>query len=257
MTYILRQEVEAFRRRLLHYTDADAAMDEAGFGHPDGQVGFNVRPVSEEWRLFGRKPAYKTARANVQYIWRESDGADRFGRMPAWFAQRRYDLRAAGLMLPNSAPLWASEDYELWDRIDAATVATGDPTAVSAWHIIAQLPSGVDEHWWEWMVRSFIQRELVRRGAPVAYAVHALAASAGHWVIAPHAHLVVAARRFRPGKRHGALMPAWAGSWSQHWRLQQAWRRHCGLSGVTDVRASLSDWRVPWAAPTTAWPVHS
>jgi len=251
MTYISRQEVDEFRRRLLHHTDADAAMDEAGFGHPDGQVKFNVRPVSEEWRFAGRKPAYKTARANVQYIWRDSDGADRFGPMPAWFAQRRYDLRTAGLMLPKSAPVWASTDYELWNRIDAATSATGDPTAVSAWHIVAQLPPSVDERWWEWMVRSYIQRELITRGAPVAYGIHALAALDSEWVIPPHVHIVVAARRFRTGHRHGALMPGWAGSWHQHWRLQQAWRRHCGLSRVSDARGSRSDRRVPWAAPRT------
>ena len=251
MTYISREEIDAVRRRLLRHTDADAAMDEAGFGHPDAHVAFNVRPISEQWRFAGRKPAYRTARANVQYIWRDSDGTDRFGAMPPWFAQRRYDLRAAGLMLPKSAPLWASMDYELWDRIDAATTATGDPTAVSAWHTIAQLPTGVDERWWEWMVRSFIQRELVRRGAPVAYAVHALAAPEGEWAIRPHAHLVIPARRFRTGKRHGAVMPAWAGSLSQHWRLQQAWRRHCGLSQVCDAGASRTQRRAPWGAPST------
>lgn len=232
MMLITQDQVRRVRRQLFRDNDADAVQDEQGLGHPDRQVDFTIRPVSAEWRLAGRKPAYRSARANVQYIWRDSAGLDRFGAMPSWFGQRRYDLRSAGLLLPNSAPQWAASDYELWDRVDAATAATGDPTAASAWHILAEMPKGVDERWWDWLAVTFAERNLVRVGAPVAYAVHALAAPDGGWAIAPHVHMVVPARRYRSGARHGERMPAWAGCDAAHFRLQRAWRTACGHARV-------------------------
>lgn len=230
--FITNGDVTRARRSLFRDDDADAEMDEQGLGHPDRRVDFTIRPVSAEWRLVGRKPAYRTARANVQYIWRDSVGRDRFGAMPRWFGERTYDLRAAGLLLPGSAPKWAATGYELWDRIDAATAATGDPTEVSAWHILAELPKELDERWWEWLAVTFAERNLVRLGGPVAYAVHALAAPDGGWVIAPHVHMVVPARRFRTGARHGQRMPSWAGYAGSHGRLKGAWRVACGLARV-------------------------
>lgn len=205
-------------------------------------------PVVAKWRLVGRKPAYRTTRANVAYIWRDSDGEDRFGRMPTWFAQRQYDLRAAGLVLPNSAPAWAHVRYELWDRMDAAAAKTGDTTAVSGWHIVAGLPAHVGPAWWEWLVRTYIKQELTPRGAPVAYAVHALRADGGEWAIAPHAHIIVGARRFRSGARHGERVPSWAGSWQQHWRLKQAWRRLSGFARIRECESVGPLWTVPWMA---------
>jgi hypothetical protein len=158
--------------------------------------------------------------------------------MPRWFGERTYDLRASGLLLPGSAPIWAGTEYELWDRIDASTAATGDPTEVSAWHILAELPHGLGERWWEWLTKMFAERNLVRLGAPVAYAIHSLAAADGGWVIAPHVHMVVPARRFRSGSRHGERMPSWAGSTGRHMRLERAWRTACGLARVKDARAA-------------------
>ncbi len=228
---ITTSDVHGARRRLFRDNDADADQDELGLGHPDRRVDFTIRPVSAEWRLVGRKPAYRSARANVQYIWRDSTGADRFGPMPRWFSERTYDLRSAGLLLPKSAPLWAASGYELWDRVDAATEATGDPTAASAWHILAEMPAGMDECWWDWLAVSFAERNLVRVGAPVAYAVHALAAPDG-WAIAPHVHMVVPARQYRSGARHGDRMPGWAGCEAAHVRLEHAWRTVCGQARV-------------------------
>lgn len=230
--FMTNADVARARRSIFRDDDADAEMDEQGLGHPDRRVDFTIRPVSAEWRLMGRKPAYRTSRANVQYIWRDGVGRDRFGSMPRWFGERTYDLRAAGLLLPGSAPQWAASDYELWDRIDAATAATGDPTEVSAWHILAELPAGLDERWWEWLATTFAERNLVRLGAPVAYAVHALSAPEGGWVIAPHVHMVVPARRFRSGARHGHRMPSWAGYAGCQVRLERAWRVACGLARV-------------------------
>ncbi|MGK2912267.1 MAG: hypothetical protein ACSLE1_21090 [Sphingobium sp.] len=56
---------------------------------------FKVRPISEEWQYCGRVPAYKSAVANVAYIWRDSSPADRFGSMPARFAERRFELKGS------------------------------------------------------------------------------------------------------------------------------------------------------------------
>jgi hypothetical protein len=236
--FITNADVARARRTLFRDDDADADMDEQGLGHPDRRVDFTIRPVSAEWRLVGRKPAYRTARANVQYIWRDSVGSDRFGVMPCWFGERTYDLRSSGLLLPGSAPLWAATGYELWDRVDAATAATGDPSEVSAWHILAEIPQELDERWWEWLATTFAERNLVRLGAPVAYAVHALAAPDGGWAIAPHVHMITPARRFRSGARHGHRMPSWAGCWGSHHRLERAWRIACGLARVKDVAAA-------------------
>lgn len=233
--FITKADVARARRTLFRDDDADAELDEQGLGHPDRRVDFTIRPVSAEWRLVGRKPAYRTARANVQYIWRDSVGHDRFGNMPPWFGERTYDLRASGLLLPGSAPQWAATGYELWDRIDTATAATGDPTNVSAWHILAEMPKGLDERWWEWLAVTFAERNLVRLGAPVAYAIHALAAPEGRWAIAPHVHMVVPARRFRSGMRHGQRMPSWAGYTSSHDRLDRAWRTACGHARVNGM----------------------
>ncbi len=229
---ITQDQVRRVRRRLFRDDDADAVQDEQGLGHPDRQIDFTIRPVSAEWRLVGRKPAYRSARTNVQYIWRDSTGIDRFGTMPSWFGQRRYDLRSAGLLLPNSAPQWAASGYELWDRVDAATAVTGDPTAASAWHILAEVPKGLDERWWDWLAITFAERNLVRVGASVAYAVHALGAPDGEWAIAPHVHMVVPARRYRSGTRHGERMSGWAGCEAAHIRLERAWRIACGHARV-------------------------
>lgn len=257
--FITNADVARARRTLFRDDDADAEMDEQGLGHPDRRIDFTIRPVSAEWRLVGRKPAYRTARANVQYIWRDSVGRDRFGLMPRWFGERTYDLRAAGLLLPGSAPQWASRDYELWDRIDAATAATGDPTEVSAWHILAELPAGLDERWWEWLATTFAERNLLRLGAPVAYAVHALAAHEGGWAIAPHVHMVVPARRFRSGTRHGQRMPSWAGYAGCQVRLESAWRANCGLAKVKDRTSAplmVAD-RATTDAETFRWLAHT
>jgi hypothetical protein len=232
--FITNADVARARRTLFRDDDVDAEMDEQGLGHPDRRVDFTIRPISAEWRLVGRKPAYRTARANVQYIWRDSVGRDRFGLMPRWFGERTYDLRSSGLLLPGSSPQWAARDYEIWDRVDTATAATGDPSEVSAWHILAELPVGLDERWWEWLATTFAERNLVGFGAPVAYAVHALAAPDGHWAIAPHVHMVVPARRFRSGARHGQRMPSWAGYSGSQVRLESAWRATCGLAKVKD-----------------------
>lgn len=200
--------------------------------HPD----FKVRPISEAWRLDRRMPAYKTAVANVAYIWRDSDAADRFGAMPAKFAERRCELRGAGLILPASAPVWATKGYAIWEEADAATVATGDPTAVAAWHVLMEIPASIPPHRWTWLVTGSVERELAANGLASAWAIHALQGLDGEWIMQPHAHLVVTARHWRHDCRQGQRHPGWIGSWAAQKRLEFAWRRRCVaarmLSGV-------------------------
>ncbi|MCH2239541.1 MAG: MobA/MobL family protein [Blastomonas sp.] len=211
-------------------TKADVdAMKRILFARPrDRQVGdhpdFKVRPISEAWRLDRRMPAYKTAVANVAYIWRDSDAADRFGAMPAKFVERRCELRGAGLILPASAPVWATTGYTIWEEADAATVATGDPTAVAAWHVMAEIPALIRPDLWARVVTGFVERELAGRGAAVAWAIHALH-GADDWIVKPHAHLIVTARHWRHDQRQGRRHPAWIGSWAAQKRLEFAWRR--------------------------------
>ena len=214
---ITKADVDAMKRILF------ARQRERQIGdHSD----FKVRPISEAWRLDRRMPAYKTAVANVAYIWRDSDAADRFGPMPAKFAKRRCELRGTGLILPASAPVWATKGYTLWEEADAATVATGDPTAVAAWHVLMEIPASIPPRLWMRLLTGFIESELSGRGAAVAWAIHALQ---GHeeWMVQPHAHLVVAARHWRHDCRQGQRHPAWIGSWAGQKRLEFVWRRRC------------------------------
>lgn len=228
-------------------TKADVdAMKRILFARPrDRQVGdhpdFKVRPISEAWRLDRRMPAYKTAVANVAYIWRDSDAADRFGAMPAKFAERRCEIRGVGLMLPGSAPVWATKNYAIWEDADAATVATGDTTAVAGWHVMMEIPESIRACEWQRLVTGVVAQELANRGAAVAWAIHALEGIDG-WIVKPHVHLIVTARHWRHDKRHGQRHPAWIGSWQAQRRLEFAWRRRCLgarlLSGVQSNTAA-------------------
>ncbi|WP_375271096.1 MobA/MobL family protein [Sphingomonas sp.] len=218
--YITKTEVEAAKRNLFA-----RPRDRRPNDHPD----FKVRPISEAWRLVHRMPAYKTAVSNTAYIWRDSAPVDRFGPMPAKFAERRCELRGAGLILPASAPDWATIDYTIWEEADAATMATGDPTAVAAWHVMMEIPVTIRPDRWKWLVTGFAERELAARGAAVAWAIHALQGDDG-WIVNPHAHLIVTARYWRHDHRQGQRHPAWIGSWEAQKRLEFAWRRRCGMA---------------------------
>lgn len=194
---------------------------------------FKVRPISEEWWYVGRVPAYKSAVANVAYIWRDAEPRDRFGPMPARFAERRFELNGAGLLLPASAPLWAATDpYAIWAEADAVAVETGDPTAVAAWHLMMEIPLNVRPENWCWLAEGFLRNQLVDKGAVVAWAVHAVEADDGEWIIKPHAHAIITARHWRHDKRHGRRHHNWIGSWAQQTRMEFAWRRRC--SGLRD-----------------------
>ncbi|WP_240500128.1 MobA/MobL family protein [Sphingomonas montana] len=218
MTLFITQEDVAQMKRMLIARPRERKADD----RPD----FKVRPISEAWQYAHRLPAYKTAVANAAYIWRDDAAVDRFGPMPKQFAGRRYELRGSGLIVPASAPVWATRGYSVWEEADAAAVATGDPTEVAAWHVLLEIPATIRPEWWEWIVTGFVQRELVGRGAVVAWAVHAVEGD-GKWIVKPHAHLVVTARHWRHDHRHGQRHPGWIGSWGAQKRLEYAWHRRC------------------------------
>lgn len=219
--YITKADIDAMKRILF----ARPRDRRTGY-HPD----FKVRPISAAWRLDGRTPAFKTAIANAAYIWRDSSPVDRLGPMPASFAERRCELRGAGLILPASAPLWATKGYAVWDEADAATVATGDPTAVAAWHVMMEIPASIRAASWPSLVTAFVERELAAKGAAAAWAIHALQGLDGEWIVKPHAHLVVTARHWRHDCRQGQRHPAWIGSWSAQKRMEFAWRRWSAIA---------------------------
>jgi len=221
--YITKADIDAMKRIL--FTRPRNSRPEA---HPD----FKVRPISEGWRLDRRMPAYKTAVANTAYIWRDSEVADRFGPMPAKFAERRCELRGAGLILPASAPVWACKGYKIWEEADAATVATADPTAVAAWHVLMEIPASIRASSWQGLVTGFIERELAAKGAVTAWAIHALRGPDDEWIVKPHAHLVVTARHWRHDCRQGQRHPAWIGSWGAQKRLEFEWRRRSGVASM-------------------------
>ena len=217
MDTMTKAEFAAARQKLF-----GRAQDQLMAGHPP----FRVRAISEEWMSANKVPAYKTAVANVAYIWRDSAPTDRFGPLPAAFAQRRFELRSAGLILPGSAPLWAAQDYAVWAEADAATFATGDPTAIAGWHMVLGIPDRVPAAAWRGLITSFVERELAAKGRVTAWAIHALAGEDG-WIIAPHAHLIVTARGWRHDARHGRRGVGSIGSWGGQRGLELAWRRAC------------------------------
>ncbi|MCW2411807.1 MULTISPECIES: MobA/MobL family protein [unclassified Sphingobium] len=188
---------------------------------------FNIRPISQQWRSYNdnvdRKPAYRSAVANVAYIWRQSDAVDAMGRMPASFERRRFELVSSGLLLPAKAPNWACEGYTIWQEADGATLSTGDQTAVSAWHVIATLPAELRGFWTK-VVTDFAETHLVSKGAAVAYAIHACPGEEGEVNVHPHSHLVVTARHWRHDRRHGRIHPHWLGNAGQHCSLRSRWR---------------------------------
>lgn len=227
-----QQDIAAMRQKLF-----GRARDQHAAGHPE----FRVRPISEAWNLPGKVPSYKTAVANVAYIWRDSDPADRFGPMPRAFAERRYELRAAGLILPGSAPQWAARDYTIWEEADAAVAATGNPAMVSAWHLILEVPLGVPTGRWNTLVTEFIDREIATRGRCTAWAIHALEGADG-WIETPHCHLVVTALGWRHDARQGRRALGGLGSWRGQRALELAWRRACSQAQAWPFKRASQLW---------------
>jgi hypothetical protein len=212
--YVTQEDIDAMKRAL-GLLPKDPA-------HP----AFNVRPISEAWRWRDRRPGYRTATANVAYIWRRDDVEDRFGSMPPRFADRRSELQASGLSLPSSAPKWARQDFAIWQEADEIVDRRDDVTMVRAWHVVMEIPAAVAATNWKTLVSTFIDRELVVRGAVVAWAIHGEGDGARS-LKNVHAHLIVTALRWRHDHRHGQRHSVWSGSWGRQTSLEMAWRRAC------------------------------
>lgn len=230
MIDITNADVATIRRHLLSPPRDRRPLD---------AIDFKIRPISEDWLILDRRPALRTATCNTAYIWRDSDVRDRFGPMPRTFAERRCELRGSGLLLPANAPLWATSDYRIWQDADDATLATGNARAVSAWHVIAQIPDTIPSSKWCWMTASFLERALVDRGAAVAWAVHGLAGADGAWIVPPHMHAIVTARHWKTGTRKGQRHPNWIASTQQQLKLGAAWRRRCAALSLV-VQAGIA-----------------
>lgn len=216
--HITDTEYRALARRILRR--APGAVD-------PNSCDFTIRPISEVWRAKDRSPAYRTAVANVAYIWRDSTPVDRYGLMPRAFAERRPELYASGLMLPQSAPAWAMEPYTIWQAADDAVEDLIDIAEVRAWHVLMQIPQDIPRRAWTPLVTGFVNAQLTSKGAAVAWAIHALEADDGSWHVAPHAHLVLSARQWRRTAKQGQRMAAWAGYTAAQARLGSDWRSRC------------------------------
>jgi len=92
--HVSEADIRAMRRRLMElgrFTGKPAAQRQGpdnhleDLMHPTVREDFKIRPISEEWRHLGRRPAYRTSVCNVAYIWRDPTAVDRFGQMPASF----------------------------------------------------------------------------------------------------------------------------------------------------------------------------
>lgn len=120
--------------------------------------------------------------------------------------------------------------------------ATGDPTAVAAWHVMMEIPLDVRPDNWRWLTEGFLSSQLVNLGAAVAWAIHAVEGDDGEWIIKPHIHAIVTVRHWRHDKRHGHRHPNWIGSWKQQKRMEFAWRRRCSsLRDIARAGFSVSD----------------
>jgi len=188
----------------------------------------NIRPISIKWRsdngLVTRKPAYRTAIANVAYVWRDSQQIDQFGKMPLAFEARRFEIVHAGMMLPKSAPLWACrEPYSIWREADYHSSQEADPCALSAWHVVLSLPTEARDGW-KALVERFVGDQLVGRGAAVAWAIHACQGEDGDWLVHPHAHLIVSARTWRRTSDWGKRQTHWLGNRAQQARFKSRWQ---------------------------------
>ena len=235
--YVSNDDIAAMKRILFKRADRC---------DPERPLDFAIRPISLCWRANDRAAAYKTAVANAAYICRDDEPKDRYGAMPHAFATRRYELRAGGLMLPNSAPKWAEEPYRIWREADAAADATGDPTAVSAWHVMCEIPATLTPSAWEPLVRDFVANEIVAKGAAAQWAIHAMQGDDADWIVAPHAHVIVSARRWRHDARQGERHSGWAGSFRRQQNLAQAWRKRATNSA--DLRRSFCRLILPEAS---------
>lgn len=185
---------------------------------------FNARPVCAAGResrsTEGPYATHYTATASWLYINRVA-GSDQFGAVPDGYVQRG-DLLATGRCHPQKLPPRLRSGDTLWREADDAAALEG-PRAVSATHIVADLPRDADPARWAWLVEQYAYRHLIDKGMIVDWAIHHRHGSDGNASGIPHVHLLATARFWRPVGRFGA----------RHWQ----W-----LANADQIRAAEDDW---------------
>ena len=162
---------------------------------------------------------------------------DRFGKVPDGYLLRG-DLVATGLCHPQQRmPAELKEGDRIWREADAAAELEG-PHAISATHLVADLPPEAGSERWRWLVERYCYGALVEFGMVVAWAVHAKAGPEGGWAVPPHAHLLCTARFWRPNPRKGDRQKQWLASAEQIRAAEQAWLELVGLRPAAAVASA-------------------
>lgn len=196
---------------------------------------FNARPVCAAGResrsTEGPYATHYTATASWLYINRIA-GSDRFGAVPDGYVQRG-DLVAAGRCHPQKLPPRLRSGDTLWREADDAAALEG-PRAISATHIVADLPRDADPVHLAWLVQRYAYDCLIAKGMIVDWAIHHRPGSEGNPAGIPHVHLLASARFWRPVGRYGA----------RHWQ----W-----LANADQIRTAEADWfRILGTGPAIA-----
>lgn len=191
---------------------------------------FNARPVCAAGResrsTEGPYATHYTATASWLYINRIA-GSDRFGDVPDGYVHRG-DLVAAGRCHPQKLPPRLRSGDSLWREADDAAALEG-PRAISATHIVADLPPDADPARWAWLVEHYAYRHLVDKGMIVDWAIHHRKGEEGKAPGVPHVHLLASARFWRPGGRFGSRQWQWLANADQIRTAEDDWFRAIGI----------------------------
>ena len=193
------------------------------------RAAFNARPVCAAGResrsTEGPYSTHYTAVASYLYINRIS-GTDRFGTVPDDYVGRG-DLVAAGRCHPqqHTPPHLRSGDT-LWREADDGAEREG-PRAISATHIVADLP-GASPARWEWLVQDYVYRHLVAKGMIVDWAIHHRNGSDTRPAGTPHVHMLATARFWRANGRFGSRHWQWCANADQIRTIKDAWMQLIG-----------------------------
>ena len=196
---------------------------------------FNARPVCAAGRESrsseGPYATHYTSVASWLYINRIV-GSDRFGKVPDGYVDRG-DLVAAGRCHPQQkTPPHLRTGEALWHEADDAA-ATEGPRAVSATHIVADLPADLGADRWAWMVEDYVYRHMISLGMIVDWAVHHRPAGDGRPAGQPHVHMLATSRFWRAGGRQGSRHWQWLANAVQTRAAEEAWLQllRSGLAG--------------------------
>lgn len=175
------------------------------------------------------RKTHRTAVASALYITR-TEGEDRLGPLPNGYMSKASDLVASGRRHPvQHFPAKYRDGLLIWQEADAA--AAVDPTDAAGVHIVASLP-GMAPGEWPRLIERFVDETLVARGMVVDWALHAQRDDGDRWVVHPHVHMIVTARRYRQDIRKGQRQKTWLYSARQIDDVEDAWLSCTGLQRV-------------------------